>query len=68
MPFTTPDALIEAALQIQLNEETSDTANSSSGSSSGSRVGSPSHAHSRDNIVVPTDTESEEDRQATPQR
>jgi hypothetical protein len=67
LPFTTPDALIEAALQIQMNEETADTASDSSSRSS-SRAGSPSHAHSADNIVTSTDTESEGDGQATPQR
>jgi hypothetical protein len=70
LPFTTLDALIEAALQIQMNEVTVDTASSTSNSSSSSssRVGSPSHMHSADNIVMPTDTESEGEGQVTPQR
>ncbi|XP_023710520.1 baculoviral IAP repeat-containing protein 3 isoform X2 [Cryptotermes secundus] len=66
LPFTTPDALIEAALQIQLNEEAADTASSSSSSRS-SRVGSPSDVHSTDNIVMNADTEIEGEGQATPQ-
>jgi hypothetical protein len=65
LPFTTPDALIEAVLLLQTNEGTAET-DSSSGSSS--RVGSPAHVHSADNIVMPTDTEIEGDTQATPQR
>lgn len=64
LPFTTSDALIEAALQIQMNEETADTASSSSNSS---RAGSPLHVHNADNIVTSTDTESEGEGQATPQ-
>jgi hypothetical protein len=32
VPFTTPDALIEAVLRIQMNEETADTASSSTNS------------------------------------
>jgi len=47
MPFMTPDALIEAVLRIQMNEETADTA----GSSTSSREASPAqsaHADSED--------------------
>jgi hypothetical protein len=56
MPFTTPDALIEAALLIQMNEETADTASSSTSSREASPVQS---AH--------TDSE-EEGQQPMPQR
>lgn len=55
MPFTTPDALIEAALLIQMNEETADTASSSTSSREASPVQS---AH--------TDSE-EEGQQPMPQ-
>lgn len=52
VPFTTPDALIEAVLRIQMNEEMADTASSSTSS----REASPAHsAH----------TESEEEGQQT---
>lgn len=56
MPFTTPDALIEAVLRIQMNEETADTASSSTSSREASPVRS---AH--------TDSE-EEGQQDVPQR
>jgi hypothetical protein len=65
LPFTTPDALIEAALRIQMNEEAADTPSSSSG---GSMAGSPSHVRSTDSVVVSNDAESEEEGQDTPQR
>ena len=56
MPFMTPDALIEAVLRIQMNEETADTASSTTNS----REASPAQsAH--------TDSE-EEEQQPVPQR
>jgi len=56
LPFMTPDALIEAVLHIQMNEETTDTASSSTSSREASPLQS---AH--------TDSE-EEGQQPMPQR
>lgn len=56
MPFTTPDALIEAVLLLQMNDETADTASYSTSS----RETSP---------VLSADTDSEvEGQQPTPER
>jgi hypothetical protein len=66
LPFMTSDALIEATLGIQINEEMADTASSSSGS----RGPSPVHVHYAENVVVlaSTENEGEEEQQTMPQR
>jgi len=56
VPFTTPDALIEAVLRIQMNEETGDTASSSTSS----REASPAQSAHADS--------EEEGQQPVPQR
>jgi hypothetical protein len=53
MPFTTSDALIEAVLDIQLNEETVSAASGSSSSSSSNSSGN----------IVSRDSEGENDEQ-----
>jgi hypothetical protein len=61
LPFTTPDALIEAVLRIQMNED------SSSSSSDDSMAGGLSRARSTDSLFfMSNDIESEEEGQDTP--